>query len=69
MPVSKYLPYAWYETPNIHFCTVTDFENLCQQQGIKILNRTVVGQKERQGWIAQAWPNLLGVTAIYHISK
>ncbi|MDP1465746.1 methionine biosynthesis protein MetW, partial [Klebsiella pneumoniae] len=29
MPVSKFLPYTWYNTPNIHFCTFKDFEQLC----------------------------------------
>ncbi|MCV6574848.1 MAG: methionine biosynthesis protein MetW, partial [Cohaesibacter sp.] len=29
MPVNDYLPYSWYDTPNIHFCTVRDFVNLC----------------------------------------
>ena len=37
MPVSKELPYSWYDTPNIHFCTVNDFEELCQAKGITIL--------------------------------
>lgn len=30
MPVSRFLPYTWYDTPNIHFCTVFDFEALCR---------------------------------------
>ena len=29
MPVTKDLPYSWYDTPNIHFCTIRDFVNLC----------------------------------------
>ena len=32
MPVSKFMPYQWYDTPNIHFCTVKDFEALCEQR-------------------------------------
>ncbi|MCV6547362.1 MAG: methionine biosynthesis protein MetW [Cohaesibacter sp.] len=31
MPVNDYLPYSWYDTPNIHFCTVRDFVNLCSE--------------------------------------
>jgi len=30
MPVSKTIPFEWYETPNIHFCSIKDFENLCK---------------------------------------
>jgi methionine biosynthesis protein MetW len=36
MPVTGSLPYAWYETPNIHFCTLKDFERLTQEMGLKI---------------------------------
>lgn len=69
MPVSRFLPYTWYDTPNIHFCTVRDFENLCQEKGISVLNRTVVNADNTQSFISSHWPNLFGVTAVYHISK
>ena len=36
MPVTQGLPYAWYETPNIHFFTIKDFQNLCQELNIII---------------------------------
>ena len=36
MPVSSTLPYEWYETPNLHHCTITDFEDLCRKIGIRI---------------------------------
>lgn len=69
MPVSKFLPYTWYDTPNIHFCTVDDFEALCAEKNIRILDRAVVGADNHQSWIAQRWPNLFGVTAVYHIAR
>jgi methionine biosynthesis protein MetW len=69
MPVSKFLPYTWYDTPNIHFCTVDDFEALCREKNIRILDRAVVDPANNQGWIARRWPNLFGVTAVYHISR
>lgn len=69
MPVSKFLPYTWYDTPNIHFCTVRDFEALCDEKFIRILNSSVVSGDNTQGALAQRFPNVLGVTAIYHISK
>jgi methionine biosynthesis protein MetW len=43
MPVSRFLPYNWYDTPNIHFCTVRDFETLCRHRGIRILGRNMIG--------------------------
>lgn len=69
MPVSKFLPYTWYDTPNIHFCTVKDFEALCAERGIAILDRAMIGGGNSQGWLARVWPNLFAVTAVYHISR
>ena len=69
MPVSKFLPHTWYDTPNIHFCTVQDFENLCADKGIKILSRDTVGNTDRRPLLARAWPNLFSLTAIYRISR
>lgn len=69
MPVSKFLPYTWYDTPNIHFCTVSDFEALCREKNIRILHRSVVNADDRESLIASRLPNLFGVTAVYHISK
>ncbi len=69
MPVSKSMPYSWYDTPNIHFCTVSDFEQLCADRGIKILGREMVGNTERKPLLASSWPNLFATTAIYHITR
>lgn len=70
MPVSKFMPYSWYNTPNIHFCTVTDFEALCRDKGIRVLERdVVVGNSERPHALAKSWPNLFATTAIYHITR
>jgi len=69
MPVSKSMPYSWYTTPNIHFCTVQDFEQLCQEKGIKILGRDMVGNTNRKPLLASSWPNLFATTAIYHITR
>lgn len=69
MPVSKFIPHSWYNTPNIHFCTVKDFDALCKEKNIKVLSRTVVDLEHQGSWYMKAWPNLLGEIAIYHISK
>ena len=69
MPVSEALPYQWYNTPNIHLCTVDDFEALCAERGLRIRHRAIVGADNRQGLGAWLWPNLFGVTAVYHISR
>ena len=68
MPVSDLLPYEWYNTPNIHFCTFKDFEVLCRERNIKVINRQVVNEQSGQG-LKDFMPNLFGETAIYHLSK
>ncbi|QEQ95469.1 methionine biosynthesis protein MetW [Neptunomonas concharum] len=69
MPVSKFLSYSWYDTPNIHFCTFKDFESLCVQKNIHILNRTVVDNEHQHRWWTNLWPNMLGEIAIYRITR
>jgi methionine biosynthesis protein MetW len=51
MPVSEALPYSWYDTPNIHLCTFKDFEVLCQQLDIKILNRLAVDDDQQGSFL------------------
>ena len=69
MPVSKVMPYTGYDTPNIHFCTVRDFEALCRERGIRILERDMVGNTEREPLLANVCPNLFATTAIYLITR
>jgi methionine biosynthesis protein MetW len=69
MPVSEFMPYEWYDTPNIHFCTVKDFDNLCIEKDITVLTKTVVDNRHQDNWYIKAWPNLLGEIAIYHITR
>ena len=68
MPVSDLLPYEWYNTPNIHFCTFKDFEVLCRERIIKVIHRQVVNEQSGQT-LKDFMPNLFGETAIYHLRK
>jgi methionine biosynthesis protein MetW len=61
MPVSASLPYEWYETPNVHHCTITDFEDLCRRLEIRIRERLVL----HEGKPVSVMPNLLGSLAVY----
>ncbi|QMT41159.1 methionine biosynthesis protein MetW [Neisseria shayeganii] len=63
MPVSERMPYDWYDTPNIHWCTLHDFERLCAKNGIRILERAVMAGGKR----VQTLPNLLGSLAFYRV--
>ena len=67
MPMSEVIPYRWYNTPNIHFCTFRDFEILCQEQGINILKKTVVDLDHVQTWKTRLFPNIMGEVALYHL--
>ena len=69
MPVTEFLPYTWYNTPNIHFCTFADFEALCLKREAKVIDRLAVDQQHRHGWASKLWPNLLGEIGIYRVSS
>ncbi len=69
MPMSRTLPNPWYNTPNIHLCTVSDFENLCRERGIRILQRTMVNHAHRRSTGDSLWPNLLGRVALYRFER
>jgi len=65
MPVSDNLPYQWYDTPNVHMCTVADFDVFCEQKNLRVLNRLVMtGERE-----VATLPNLLGTLALYRLEK
>lgn len=65
MPVSEDMPYQWYDTPNVHWCTLQDFDRLCHANHIKIITRTVMSQ----GRSIQFFPNLLGSLAVYRVGR
>jgi len=69
MPVTRSLPYEWYNTPNIHLCTLGDFEDLCRKLNIRILQSSVVNYAQQPSAIIRLWPGLLGEIAIYHITR
>ncbi|MCO1334843.1 methionine biosynthesis protein MetW [Microbulbifer sp. OS29] len=69
MPVSDLLPYEWYSTPNIHFCTFRDFEVLCKESSWTILHRQVVSESKLGVALKDFLPNLFGETAIYHLTR
>jgi len=66
MPVSEDLPYQWYDTPNVRFFTMLDFESLCEGMGIVIRDRQVL---EERGGIVTEEANFLGSLAVYRIGR
>lgn len=70
MPKTTYIPYAWYETPNIHLLSISDFRDFCRGLGIRIMNEWPVslagGPLES---LMGLWPNLLAPLGIFEISR
>lgn len=66
MPQTKALPYSWFDTPNIHFCTVADFEALCKDLNIAVVERRM---SSGMGLLAKLWPNLFAKSASYRITQ
>jgi methionine biosynthesis protein MetW len=65
MPVSRELPYQWYDTPNVHLCTLDDFEAFCREHRVEILERRVMTERRE----TKLLPNLFGSTAVYRFRR
>ena len=63
MPVSKILPYQWFDTPNVHLCTINDFDEFCKNHKISVLERKVITDGNQIDFM----PNFLGNLAIYRL--
>jgi methionine biosynthesis protein MetW len=66
MPVSDDLPYQWYDTPNVRFFTIADFDALCDEMGIVVRERMVLDDKGR---LIEEEQNFLGSLAVYRIKR
>ena len=66
MPVSEDLPYQWYDSPNVRFFTLLDFEDLCAKMGLIIRERSVL---DEEGNPVTNEVNFLGSLAVYRLTK
>lgn len=71
MPVTQTLTYEWYDTPNIHFCTIRDFIILCESLGLKIEKRIMVdAQGRRSRFYGRGfWANLFGEQGVFLLRR
>ena len=69
MPVTPDLPSSWYETENIHLCTIRDFENLCEEQSITIKEKFFMGPKNKKGIMSSINPNFFATEGVYLLEK
>ncbi len=65
MPVTKVLPYEWYDTPNIRVGTYADFEVLARKEGLRILDSFGI----QDGAVERRWPNLLAGVAVFKFER
>ncbi len=66
MPVSEEMPYQWHDTPNVHLCTMADFDQFCSDLGIIVIDRRAFTDDRE---ILSGDPNLLGALAVYRFRK
>tara|TARA_B100000941_G_scaffold201663_1_gene146779 strand:+ start:2109 stop:2699 length:591 start_codon:yes stop_codon:yes gene_type:complete len=69
MPVTPELPSSWYETENIHLCTIKDFEKLCSDKNIKVIDKIFINKKGKQSILSSKSPNLFAVEGVYLLEK
>jgi methionine biosynthesis protein MetW len=69
MPISRSLPNNWFDTPNIHLCTFNDFERLCKNLDIKIIEKKVLDNNYSTNFLLKLFPNFFGEIALYRFEK
>lgn len=69
MPVTSSLPDKWHNTPNIHLFTISDFELLCEDCGINIIEKRFFSNAGNENFLTAFLPNIFASTAMYKISK
>ena len=71
MPVTKDLPYSWYDTPNIHFCTIRDFVNLCDELGATVEKATALDANGQKIGLSMPWWfwNFFGQQAVFLLRR
>ena len=67
MPSSAQLPAKWYETKNLHLCTIADFEDLCTEESFNIQKKVYLNSRGSSSWLANTFPNLVAAEAVYLI--
>jgi methionine biosynthesis protein MetW len=65
MPVTRVLPYQWYDTPNIRVGTYADFDVLARKQGLRILDSFGI----QRGVAVRRWPNLMSSVAVFKFER
>ena len=65
MPVTKALPYQWYDTPNVRFGTLADFDVLARRIGLQVTDSFGL----QDGRVVRRWPNLMASVAVFSFER
>ena len=69
MPVTPELPSSWYETENIHLCTIKDFEELCNKLDLLIVEKLYLNNNLKESVLTKLLPNLFAAEGVYLIER
>ena len=69
MPVSRDLPYQWWDTPNIHLCTIKDFRRLCREEGLRIQDELYLRAVDKPAPARLVLPNLVARIGIFAVTN
>lgn len=69
MPVTPNLPSSWYETDNLHLCTIKDFEKLCADKGFVINKKIFLNGQGKKGTLASLFPNIFSSEGVYLLER
>jgi methionine biosynthesis protein MetW len=69
MPKTEFLPFEWYDTPNIHFCSIADFTDYCARQGYAIERKAFLSTDHGGRVLKGVLPNLFAENAVFLLSR
>ena len=69
MPVTPNLPSSWYETDNLHLCTIKDFEKLCADKGFVVNKKIFLNGQGKKGTLASLFPNIFSSEGVYLLER
>ena len=69
MPVTPNLPSSWYETDNLHLCTIKDFEKLCADESFVVNKKIFLNGQGRKSTLASVFPNIFSSEGVYLLER
>ena len=69
MPETPSLPFKWYDTPNIHLCSIDDFRALCRDMGVRVERAVVLNRNSRRIHMPPLLANLIGEQAVFMLRR